>query len=89
MTASGQTRNIAVDRTNVSFTSERQTERGIRCEVQVVPISAVSMCSSVRVQKLNDHRVGAVEEREGEVIAMSRAIGPVVRYQSYTPGADA
>jgi NAD(P)H-dependent flavin oxidoreductase YrpB (nitropropane dioxygenase family) len=26
---------------------------------------------------------------EGEVIATSRAIGPVVRYQSYTPGADA
>jgi NAD(P)H-dependent flavin oxidoreductase YrpB (nitropropane dioxygenase family) len=26
---------------------------------------------------------------EGEVIATSRSIGPIVRYQSYTPGADA
>jgi NAD(P)H-dependent flavin oxidoreductase YrpB (nitropropane dioxygenase family) len=26
---------------------------------------------------------------EGEVIASSRASGPIVRYQSYTPGADA
>jgi nitronate monooxygenase len=26
---------------------------------------------------------------EGDVIATSRAIGPIVRYQSYTPGADA
>jgi nitronate monooxygenase len=26
---------------------------------------------------------------EGEVIAISQSIGPIVRYQSYTPGADA
>src|SRR5262249_27879143 len=26
---------------------------------------------------------------EGEVIATSRSVGPIVRYQSYTPGADA
>jgi nitronate monooxygenase len=26
---------------------------------------------------------------EGEVIATSRSSGPIVRYQSYTPGADA
>jgi NAD(P)H-dependent flavin oxidoreductase YrpB (nitropropane dioxygenase family) len=26
---------------------------------------------------------------EGEVIGKSRSIGPIVRYQSYTPGADA
>jgi NAD(P)H-dependent flavin oxidoreductase YrpB (nitropropane dioxygenase family) len=26
---------------------------------------------------------------EGETIATSRSVGPVIRYQSYTPGADA
>src|SRR5215216_429618 len=26
---------------------------------------------------------------EGEVIATSQSVGPIVRYQSYTPGADA
>src|SRR5213075_4617 len=26
---------------------------------------------------------------QGEVIATSRSIGPIVRYQSYTPGSDA